>query len=184
MGRILTAAEWDALFHTYESTAFRLELQGRYADPVDDVHAARFLAGDPITPDSDPEFVAYFAQVAGQVADGKRIERVRVQECPATDYQRWERWAGAWNEAAGERIRYLTRPEAERIGLLPAVGDDDWWLFDSTYLAVMHFDDDGNRLGDELVTDPVRVAQACMWRDLAISHSTPGPRLQDLRARP
>jgi len=52
----------------------------------------------------------------------------------------------------------MSRSEAVAIGLLPAAGQSD-------------FDDQGNRLGDELVTDPEVVVRTCAWRDLAVHHS-------------
>jgi hypothetical protein len=176
MRRPLTSDEFKEALRTYEHTAFRLELQPRYAEPVEDEHVARFLAGDPIVPTDDPAFVAWYDQVAAQVAAGKRMERVRVQEDPPTPYQQWERWVGKWNEAAGEVLRYMTRADAHAIGLLPTAGNEDWWLLDSARLIVMRFDGDGNRVGDELTDEPARVVQACMWRDLANHHSAPEAR--------
>jgi hypothetical protein len=68
-------------------------------------------------------------------------------------------------------MRYLTRQRAHEIGLLPAAGNTDWWLLDSSRLIAMHFDDEGHRIKNELITDPAVVIQACMWRDLAVHHS-------------
>jgi hypothetical protein len=92
---------------------------------------------------------------------------------PGLDYQRWERWISSWNIAAGETIRYLTRPRAHEIGLLPAAGTQDWWLLDSNRLIVMRFDAIGRRIHNELVTDSATVVQACAWRDLALHYSAP-----------
>lgn len=68
-------------------------------------------------------------------------------------------------------MRYLTDREARDIGLLPAAGDSDWWLLDSSRLVVMRFDSQGHRLQNELITDPAVVVKACYWRDLAVHHS-------------
>lgn len=159
--------------HGFEHTAFRLELQRQYVEPVEAATVARFTSGDPQDPTELPEFAAFFDLIRGHVAAGRRFGRVRVHDEPPTPYQQWERWIGRWNTEAGESIRYLTRRRAQAIGLLPAVGVDDWWLLDAARLLVMKFDEEGHRLGTQLVTDPRRIAQACAWRDLAVHHSAP-----------
>jgi hypothetical protein len=67
----------------------------------------------------------------------------------------------------------MTRATAHDIGLLPAAGNTDWWLFDDNRLILMHFDDAGHRIENEEETDAAIVAQARVWRDLAVHHSTP-----------
>jgi Family of unknown function (DUF6879) len=172
VGVALTATEWDAAFRNFERSAFRLELQPRYYEADEEPEVQAFLSGEPVPPES-PEWQEWFDLVRSHVAAGRQIERVRVHEDPPTPYQQWERWAGRWNVAAGEDIRYITRERAHEVGLLPAAGTEDWWLFDSTRLAVMRFSSDGRRVDEELITDPQRVQQACVWRRLAIQHSVP-----------
>lgn len=174
MGRPLTAGEWAATLDDFEHSAFRLELQPAYRVDHESGLFARFMAGDRTPPLDDQASLDWFAKVRRHVAAGKRFERVRVFEDPPTDYQRWLRWVSRWNVEAGEHQRYMTRRKAYDVGLLPAAGDEDWWLFDSARLAVMRFGPDGRKVSSELVTDPERVVQACMWRDLAVHHSAPG----------
>jgi hypothetical protein len=169
----LTQAEFSAALRTFDHTAFRLELQPAYREPTEQETVAKFLAGEPESPTEVAVLRAWFDQVSELTSLGKRIERVRVHDDPPTDYQRWERWIGSWNIAAGETIRYLTRPHAHEIGLLPAAGTQDWWLLDSNRLIVMRFDDIGRRIHNELVTDSATVVQACAWRDLAVHYSAP-----------
>jgi hypothetical protein len=171
VGRALSDDEFAEQIRSFEHTAFRLELQRAYVVRAESEMLARFLAGD-LTPPTDTEATReWFGHVAAQIAAGKRVERVRVHETPPTPYQRWERWLGRWNTEAGESIRYMTRQRAHEVGLLPAAGDEDWWLLDSRRLVVMRFDDEGRRLETDLVTEPARVVRACGWRDLAIHHS-------------
>jgi hypothetical protein len=155
---------------SYEHTAFRLELQRSYAEPHEAPQYAAFLRGDPQPGPDDPDLRDWYERVAEHAAVGARMERVRVQEDPPTDYQRFERWLDQWNIAAGEVMRYMTRQRAHEVGLLPAAGDSDWWLIDSAKLIVMRFDAAGHRIANELVTDPGTVLQACKWRDLAVHH--------------
>lgn len=170
-GRLLTDAEFGEVIHDFEHTAFRLELQDQYLEPSETELVTSYLRGDPIDPLTSPGFRNWCDRIAEHVRQGKRIERVRVHRNPPTDYQRWERWLDQWNRRAGEVMRYMTPERAREIGLLPAAGDIDWWLLDSSRLIVMRFDSEGHRIENELITDPASVVQACKWRDLAVHHS-------------
>lgn len=68
---------------------------------------------------------------------------------------------------SGEDIRYLWR---ERAAALPA---EDFWIFDSRIVALLHFDDDDNMLGIELITEPAEVVRYCVARDAAMHHAVP-----------
>jgi hypothetical protein len=173
VGRILTEDEWPEQLRSFEHTAFRLEQQRGYSVPLEKELFSRFLAGDLTPPTDSPAIREWFAMVGAQVAQGKRMERVRVQDDPPTPYQRWQRWFDRWNAEAGESIRYMTRQQAHEVNLLPAAGDEDWWLLDSCRLMVMRFDEEGHLLETVLSTDPERVVCACAWRDLAVHHSVP-----------
>lgn len=181
-GISLTEAGFGELLAGFEHTAFRLELQPAYAEPAEADLFAMFLAGQRPDPGTIvPSLRLWYEQVAAQTRDGKRMERVRVQEDPPTPYQRFERWLDHWNLQAGETMRYLTRARAYEIGLLPAAGNQDFWLLDSSRLIVMTFDTEGHRIENTLVTDPVAVVRAGKWRDLAVHHSVRAQR-QDVAA--
>ena len=168
---LLSEAEFFEALLSFEHTAFRLELQRSYAEPHEAPQLAAFLQGDPRPGPDDPALRDWYKSVAEHVTQGGRMERVRVQDDPPTDYQRFERWLDQWNIAAGEVMRYMTRERAHEVGLLPAAGNTDWWLLDSSRLILMRFDGAGRRVANELVTDPATVLQACKWRDLAVHHS-------------
>jgi hypothetical protein len=171
-GRRLTEEQFGQALASFGHTAFRLELQSAYAEPCEaDLLAAWNRGERPDPAETVPELRDWYEQVAGQARAGKRVERVRVQRLPPTPYQQFERWLDRWNLGAGEVMRYITRSRAEEIGLLPAAGDTDWWLLDSSRLVVMRFDRAGRRVGTELVTNPKAVIKACAWRDLAVHHS-------------
>lgn len=170
--RPVPAAEFLDVLHDFEHTAFRLELQRAYAEPEEDALYAAFLRGQPYDAMAVDELRDWCANVARHVRDGKRIERVRVQDDPPTDYQRFERDLDQWNVPAGEAMRYMTRQQAHAVGLLPAAGPGDWWLLDSSRLLVMRFDEAGHRIENNLTWDSAAVVQACAWRDLAVHHAT------------
>jgi hypothetical protein len=170
-GRLLADDEFIPAVLAFDHTAFRLELQAAYAEPEEDALYAAFLRGEAESPAGVPELQDWYAAIADRVARGARVERVRVQQRPPTDYQRFERWLERWNIQAGEIMRYTTRERAYETGLLPAAGNDDWWLLDSSRLVVMQFGAGGRRTRNVLVTEPVTVLRACAWRDLAVHHS-------------
>jgi len=173
----ITADQFDHIIRTFadqfEHEAFRLELQATYVESDEDRTVARFLAGEPDDPTESPGLKAWFEQIAIATSAGKRVVRVRVQEEPPTPYQKWERWLGAWNAAAGEEILYLSRSRAFEIGLLPHAGTSDWWLFDGQILLLMHFDGVGVRCNHELTDAPIKLKQVRAWRDLAVRHGAP-----------
>ncbi|MDQ3275207.1 MAG: hypothetical protein M3Q39_09325 [Actinomycetota bacterium] len=100
-------------------------------------------------------------------AEGRRFARVRLVTLPLTDYSRFGVWCAQFTNGAGEDIRYLTRDKAEAAGL----PSHDYWLFDSSKLLRMHFDDDNAFLGGEVVEDAVEIVQHNYWRDAAWHHA-------------
>jgi len=167
-GKPISADEFGDLLRTFERTAFRLEVQPAYAISAEQADLDLFLAGTPRQPDEADWFRPWLEQVRRQTAQGKHVSRVRVQDEPPTGYQRWERWAGKWNIAAGEDIRYMPRSAARRIGL-PLTAD--WWLLDGKRLILMQFTDAGVITGRRLVTGADTIARYRAWRDLALNHA-------------
>lgn len=169
----ITADEFADDLATFRASAFRLEVQPIYIEPIEQDLLVRFAAGEFATPDDVPEIAAWFDQVAAQSAAGRSMTRVRVQAEPPTLYQRFEQWADPWNIAAGEHIRYMAESAAHRVGLFPATEGRDWWLLDDRVVIEFAHDPAGHRLRYDRTTDRKRVAQAAEWRDLAIHHSAP-----------
>jgi uncharacterized protein DUF6879 len=159
--------EFDQPFRTFERTAFRLETLDRYAVPIEEEPVRRFLAGEPV----DLNWLApYLTLVQQATAAGKRFQRVRVVSEPLTDndYLRYEFAYYPHTIAAGEEIRILPRAQAEALEL----PDHDFWLFDSSLVALMRFDREGHLHGVELTDDLQVVARCCYWRDAALHHAS------------
>jgi hypothetical protein len=95
----------------------------------------KFLAGEA---DDLLWMQSWLAMLREQTAKGRRFSRARVVSVPLTNYSRFGVWCAQFTNAAGEDIRYLTRDKAEAEGLL----SHDYWLFDSSLLVQMHFDDE------------------------------------------
>ena len=173
MRRTLTDEEFSAQLRDYSHTAFRAELQPQYWVADEREPFQWFIEGRPAQPPELEGARAWLDQVAAQHAQGKRMERIRVHQDTPTDYQRWMRWYGAWNIAAGERIDYLTETQAAKAGLLASVAPRDWWLFDDSRLMVLTHNEEGRRIHTELITDETELNRARAWWDLAV-HTTRG----------
>lgn len=154
------------LFSEFRHTAWRLETRRGYATDRNSPKWQRWLDGEDIA--SDPPN-AWRENVRTQTAAGKRFERVRLVDTPATRGQEFLMTAAPGNAAAGEDIRNLTRTEAERLRL----PDHDFWLFDSKIVARFAFDENDTTLGVYVTEDPAEVLAACQARDAAWHHAVP-----------
>ncbi|MFD9791246.1 DUF6879 family protein [Streptomyces sp. NPDC059070] len=157
-----------ALFREFRHTAWRLETRRGYATDRDSAKWARWQAGEDIA--AEPPN-AWRENVAEQTAAGKRFERVRLLDEPATDGQRFLLASAPGNRAAGEDIRYLTRTRARELRL----PEHDFWLFDSRVLARFAFDENDATLGVYVTEDPPEVLSACQSRDAAWHHAARNP---------
>jgi hypothetical protein len=106
-------------------------------------------------------------EVRTAASQGRTFKRVRVVDVPLSDYTRFSMWLATYNNEAGEDIRYLARPDADKLGL-PTF---DYWMFDSRTVAKMHFDDEDTLLGFELIEDPAIVVDMNHARDAAWHHA-------------
>ncbi|GAB2731891.1 DUF6879 family protein [Streptomyces bullii] len=158
--------EFGRLFETFHHTAWRLETRRRYASDEETEEWKQFDAGRPIDWDYDDDWCR---NVRAQTAQGKRFERVRLVDSPATPGQLYLRSNAARNCAVGEDIRNLSRAEAEKLHL----PDEDFWIFDSRLVARLTFDEDDNLTGAELITEPAAVNRYCQVRDAAWHYAVP-----------
>lgn len=159
--------EFDRLFTQFEHTAWRLETRRRYAsDEATDTYA-EFIRGEAVNWEGvDAEWCAERQE---QTALGKRFQRVRIVDNPPTPGQLYLLDNARRNSSVGETIYSLSRAHADRLGL-PA---EDFWLFDSRLVALLHFDSDDNLRDVELITEPSMVLRYAMTRDAARHHAVP-----------
>lgn len=99
--------------------------------------------------------------VRAAAAGGRRFSRVRVVDLPMSEYNRFSFALSRHNVAAGEDIRYLDRKEAAGLP------DHDYWLFDSSSLLVMRFDEADRFTGGQVIDDPAVIVRHNYWRDAA-----------------
>ncbi|MFE1768571.1 DUF6879 family protein [Streptomyces angustmyceticus] len=165
--RIIDLDEFGRLFTTFKHTAWRLETRRRYAsDEASDTYA-QFLRGEPVAWDAvDSEWCANRRE---QSALGKRFERVRIVDSPPTAGQLYLLDNARRNSAVGEDIRNLSRAEAEQLQL----PEEDFWIFDSRFVALLNFDDSDNLVDVELITEPAAVNRYAQARDAAWHYAVP-----------
>jgi hypothetical protein len=139
-------------------------VRDRYDEPDEAEPLRKYLAGEP---DDLAWLQEWFDLVREATAAGRRFVRVRVVTVPLTDYSRFGVQCAKFTNEAGEDIRYLPRDQADAAGL----PQHDYWLFDSTTLVRMNFDDSDVFTGSELIGDPSQVVQHNYWRDAALHHA-------------
>ncbi len=85
--------------------------------------------------------------------------RARIVSEPVTDYIRFEDHVTAGNVAAGEQVRWLPRRRASDL----ALPGNDFWLFDDSFVAFLHFTGAGELSpeGDEERTTDPAVRRLC-----------------------
>jgi hypothetical protein len=168
----LSAQDLDEAFASFEYTAFRLERRESYAGTsYDRPLFTRWLEGH--LPELDPD-VPWKRRVRAATAEGRRFARVRIVSEPWSDYTRYALWQAAQNVAAGEDIRYLSRQRAEAVGLPGELSEHDYWLFDSSLLVVMHYDDTTDDLRRcEILDEPAAVVRHNFFRDAAWHYALP-----------
>jgi hypothetical protein len=143
-----------------------LEARDQYDSPNEMEALAQFVAGKT----ADMAWMqSWLAMVREAAAAGRRFARVRVVTMPLTDYSRFGVFCSQYTNAAGEDIRYVTRDQAQDVGL----PNHDYWLFDSRTLVSMHFDDGDRFLGGEVIDDPAVIVQHNYWRDAAWHQAVP-----------
>ncbi|MFE7501993.1 DUF6879 family protein [Streptomyces albidoflavus] len=152
------------LFETFQHTAWRLETRGGYASDREDPDYQQFLATGSAPCDLNEP---WFVNIKAQTGAGKTVGRVRIADKPMTTGQRFLLDYSRYNAAVGEDIRYLWREDAAE---LPA---EDFWIFDSRLVALLHFDDADTIVNIELITEPAEVVRYATVRDAARHHAVP-----------
>ena len=106
-------------------------------------------------------FQNWLTMIREASAEGRRYPPRTGGGLPAHRLQPLGVFCSKHTNAAGEDIRYLRRDGAADLP------DYDYWLFDSRKLVRMHFDDDENFLGGQIIEDPAVIVEHNYWRDAA-----------------
>ncbi len=152
----------------FEHTAFRLEQRDdRYREAEEDEPLRRFLAGESVTVTGWND--DWEQMLRRRSSHGQQIIRVRVVGEPHSQYTRFLLALAAVNAPAGEDIRYLPRERARCLDL----PGHDFWLIDSSRVAILRFAQDDTLLGAEVHDDPAVVVLHCYYRDVASHYAVP-----------
>lgn len=163
---IIDVDEFGRLFETFEHSAWRLETRRAYASDAETDTYREFVETGSVTWDLEDEWCT---NMRAQTGSGKRVGRVRIVDNPPTTAQLYLMDNARRNAATGEDMCNLWRADAERLRL----PDEDFWIFDSRLVALLHFDADDNLLHVELITEPAEVVRYSMVRDAAVHHAVP-----------
>ncbi|MFE6741462.1 DUF6879 family protein [Streptomyces tubercidicus] len=166
MSTLIDLNEFGELFKTFEHSAWRLETRRGYASDREDDTYHQFVETGTVTWDLDNDWCR---NMRAQTAAGKRVGRVRIVDSPPTTGQLYLLDNAKRNAATGEDMRNLWRADAERLQL-PA---EDFWIFDSRFIALLRFDEADTLLHVELITEPSEVMRYAQVRDAAVHHSSP-----------
>ncbi|MER0241175.1 DUF6879 family protein [Streptomyces sp. HSW2009] len=160
------AKDLGALFDEFATEAFRLETLDDYSKSGS-VDAYRlFCEGreKPVDYNAD-----WLDEVKAHVDAGRRVYRVHILTRPLTPYLRFELgWGYVTNATAGEEFFILD--VTDRGNPLPNVGD--FWLFDSTAAAPLHYGEEGDFIGSEVLSGE-RGPEYAAYRDKALAHAVP-----------
>ena len=157
---VLSASELGEFFATFRASAFRLEQHGNYSEEDEADYFASWRRRDPMPADwrTNP-------WVAGIVADGRALTRVRVLDTPRTEYERFQlEWAYVGNARSGEDIRLLERVDAQSLP------NYDFWLFDDTTAVRLIYAANGSFIGAEPTID---TAPYRAYRETALARAIP-----------
>jgi hypothetical protein len=173
VGKIFTSLEDDGfsrLFLDFKYSSYRLEALQRYDVSYEKDEYSRFLAGEA---QGESRGITGWIEgtVSRAISAGKRMHRVHVVEEPLSDYIRYEfGWAYQHSVAAGEEVRIIPVEAGQWPAEIPHY---EYWLFDSSLLASMHYNGDGSFVSAEIIDEPEKVVRANYWRDAAIARSIP-----------
>lgn len=184
----LSDPEVAALFTDFTYTAFRINTRQEYL--VDEEASAyEIFKSTGKVSRRQLGFMRAWADdiVAPAVKAGKRMDRVQIWRTDGTytdgrpgglsDYNRFQNEAFKISSTAGEKIRIITTspgnwPEDICLPGIPR----DFWLFDSSILLELHFNED-NTFREAVLQNEYTYPSALIWanraRDAAMIQSAP-----------
>jgi hypothetical protein len=160
-------------FDDWSGSSFRLEALDHYSVEFEREEFEAFLRGDPLPPPTPPEFDAWLDQLRRERAEGRIRSRVHAIAGPLTPYLHYEiDWAYKGNAAAGEDIRIVHSASWE-TSPFGGAQPPDFYLLDDERVILLAYDDVGQWLGGEIITDLAEVTRYRRLRDIAMTSARP-----------
>ena len=174
MGRRITdvtSAEFDALFTSFEHTAYRLETLQAYDVSYEVEPYQAFMAGHPRP--HDPSKDQWVSMISDAVAAGKVFQRVHVVIEPLTDYLRYELgWSYPPNVEVGEDIRILVAQPGTLADVICRRCRTTGCSIPAT-CGSWNTPTTARFRSIEQVADPAMIVTAAYRRDAALHHAIP-----------
>lgn len=152
----LDADGWAKLIDGAQRSAWHLEMRDQYAVEEEAADVEAWKAGT-WSLEADAESKTGWLELMRRARDrGVDLRRARIVSHEPTNYIRFEHFGTPNNVAAGERVRWLWRPEASSL----ALPGNDFWVIDGEHVLFNHFTGSGGWLGNTASDDPA-VARLC-----------------------
>jgi len=128
-----------AVLRSFRRSAWRLEARDHYESAPEHRALAEWRARRPVPPRTD----GWLELVTDHVRAGRSIGRVHVVSRPLSEYVQFELALYAQHTAVGEQVAIADRSlDRDHLATLR----QDFWIFDETTVALMHYDDAGRFL--------------------------------------
>lgn len=139
----------DYLVANFKKSAKRLEvLQEFHIEGDEWDYFQKFLNGEVFKP--YPELNEWNKQIDEWTKQGKKIERVRVIANPLSNYLKYEiEEAYKLGTLMGQKVNFVSQSDFKKIVGKQKVGD--FWIFDDKYVFEMHYDENHDYIGGQLV---------------------------------
>lgn len=160
----LDGDEWQATLHGFRESAWRLETLPVYRVPQEKDTFAAFLGGARIADDYQS---GWTDKLTEHRQNGRTVGRVHVVSRPLSDYLRCEFMYYRPHAIAGEAIRILDVTGRDN----PLADVQDFWMFDSSQVVLMHYEPDGTQISRELYQGDPEVFR--VYQRIALAESVP-----------
>ncbi|MDZ4786178.1 MAG: hypothetical protein SGJ02_08895, partial [bacterium] len=148
--KIPIGEDWINQFHSFQNSAFRLEILQAYEEPSEKNAFEEYQRGNPVS----KEFISSWCDlVSKHVKAGHTMKRVHVVDLPLSNYLHFE-IASAYRHTsrAGENIFLLDKREISTD--LAMILSDDFWLLDNQKVMIQIYSPAGTLQHSYLSHDP------------------------------
>ncbi len=134
---------------------FRLEALQEYDAPEEKVLFEKWKKGDK----NFTEYDGWFKLLGQAKEKGIPIHKVKVVKLPVSEHLKYE--IDLWKKLKihGEQILVIEEEKYNTLTQNPDFKPKDFWLFDDKLAIIFDYNEKGELVGEELVTDKTQVAK-------------------------